>query len=264
MFSLDRLRTFFGSKQKHPLSNLLDEMRSHFKDHQHKKAVVQKSIPILFFGDLDAYRNSKKRILTVALNPSDKEFSEARFDVSPSTLSDDSQYIKTLSEYFESNPYRFWFNHFEKLLQTIGASYYSRTSRPIFAAIKPDAETDFNRALHTDICSPIATSVTWSKLKSKEDILLKQELQRAGTKIWRDLIEYLNPDIILISGGKYLCDFIPGSWTDLTLPKDFNPSHQLRFCEFSNAKVFWLSGKNVPVSFRDTQLRRVWALMEEV
>ena len=89
-------------------------------------------------------------------------------------------------------------------------------------------------------------------------------MQRAGTKIWRDLIEYLDPDIILISGGKYLCDFIPGSWTDLTLPKDFDPSHQLRFCEFANAKVFWLSGKNVPISFKDTQLRRVWGLMEEV
>lgn len=182
MFALDRIKTFFESKQKHPLSNLLEEMRGHFKNHQDNKAVVQSSIPILFFGDLDAYRNSKKRILTVALNPSDKEFSEARFDVSPSTLSNDSRYIKTLSEYFESNPYRFWFNHFEKLLQTIGASYYSRTSRPNFATITPDAETDFNRALHTDVCSPIATSVTWSKLKSKEDTLLKKNCKGLGQK----------------------------------------------------------------------------------
>lgn len=35
---------------------------------------VDPSIPILYFGDLTAYENSPKRIVTVALNPSNVEF----------------------------------------------------------------------------------------------------------------------------------------------------------------------------------------------
>jgi hypothetical protein len=42
-----------------------------FKDHN---KVLKPSIPILYFGDLDAYHSSDLRVLTVGSNPSDTEF----------------------------------------------------------------------------------------------------------------------------------------------------------------------------------------------
>jgi len=72
-----------------------------------------------------------------------------------------------------------------------------------------------NRALHTDICSPIATKPTWSKLASEN----RRALYYSGNELWNQLIEELQPDIMLISvprnlfsehfsdGGKELLSF---------------------------------------------------------
>ena len=244
------------------LDGIVSSTIRHFMDFRGYPQVVDGSIPILFFGDIEAYKCSKTRVITVALNPSDKEFAEARFETHEGIMSDNEKYIATLSKYFESNPYRFWFNHFAKLLQTIGASYYSDISRPNFSSIVTSVAAPNNRALHTDVCSPIATRTTWSKLKSRDDLAFKKELQKAGTEIWLELVDYLEPDIILVSGGKYLCDYIPEVWIDLDLPDNFDPTHQLRTCQLGNARVFWLSGKNVPISFKDVQLSAVWEIMQ--
>ena len=53
-----------------------------------------------------------------------------------------------------------------------------------------------NIAVHTDICTPVATNPTWSKLKKCEI----KELIEDGFKIWVELVEkILRPSIILIS-----------------------------------------------------------------
>jgi len=73
--------------------------------------LVAPSAPILFFGDLHAYRGSPLRVITVALNPSNREFPEpdpfSRFKTFtgpevPAT----SDYICALNAYFRAIPYR--------------------------------------------------------------------------------------------------------------------------------------------------------------
>ena len=49
-------------------------------------------------------------------------------------------------------------------------------------------------------CSPLATSPTWSKLKIEQQNSLYEE----GVNLWLDLIENLQPDIMLISVPKAL------------------------------------------------------------
>ncbi len=49
--------------------------------------------------------------------------------------------------------------------------------------------------IQTDICSPIATDPTWTKLS--EDT--REELFNIGFQLWQDLINILEPDILLIS-----------------------------------------------------------------
>ena len=144
---------------------------------------VTPAAPILFFGDLDTYRASPLRILTVGLNPSRKEFPAAepfqRFPLAESNR-EPSRYLDAMSAYFFTDPYRGWFNAFEPLLNGMRASYYGGGA---------------SRALHTDICSPVATDPTWSGLDTAD----RAALQADGVPLWHMLLGELRPQIVAIS-----------------------------------------------------------------
>jgi hypothetical protein len=148
--------------------------------------LVQPSIPILFFGDSKRFLDSPLRVITVGLNPSREEFPRAapfvRFPVFESRESlDTDRYLCTLDMYFRTVPYKRWFNpSFEPLLRGLGASYYEDAS---------------SVALHTDLCSPLATDPTWSGLDRYKQVALEPE----GRRLWHELVEALQPDVVLIS-----------------------------------------------------------------
>jgi hypothetical protein len=160
---------------------------------QHRRAdgaglahLVRPSIPILFFGDSERFAGSPLHVITVGLNPSREEFPRItpflRFPGSEALNGDDPYgYLASLNAYFRTAPYTSWFNpSFEPLLRGLGASYYDPA---------PSA------ALHTDLCSPPATDPTWSRLDPDEQAVLEP----AGRRLWQDLVEALQPDIVLIS-----------------------------------------------------------------
>ena len=75
---------------------------------------VSPAMPILFFGDVEAYSASPFRVVTVGLNPSLKEFPEdSPFKRFPRctgiTAADSEQYLQGLCSYFRVHPYRRWF-----------------------------------------------------------------------------------------------------------------------------------------------------------
>ena len=87
--------------------------------------------------------------------------------------------------YFQMKPYSPWFNRsFESMLNGLGSSFYDEFE---------------STALHTDICSPIATLRTWSRLNAME----KNELEEEGIQIWHELIASLMPHFVLISVAKH-------------------------------------------------------------
>ena len=144
---------------------------------------VAPAVPILFFGNFDAYRASPLRILTVGLNPSRKEFPAAepfrRFPLAEGTR-EPSRYLDALSAYFCTDPYRGWFNAFEPLLNGLCASYYTGAA---------------STALHTDICSPVATDPTWNKLDKAD----RAALEADGGSLWHALLKKLRPQIVTLS-----------------------------------------------------------------
>ena len=150
--------------------------------------VVANSLPIPYFGDLSAYLASPLRVLTAALNPSNREFpaDKPRFDVALG-LHGPAELEAQLSAYFRCHPYRSWFSAFEPVLNGLEASYGGKM------AITAHAST----ALHVDMCSPIATSPTWSKLMPEQ----RAKLTTAGRDIFEWLIDELEPDIIVASLG---------------------------------------------------------------
>ena len=169
---------------------------------------VQPSVPILFFGDLKAYCASPLRVLTVGLNPSNEEFPKDKPFERFSPLEYHSQdrdpesylrqppdpdccrrYLDAMSAYFETEPYRRWFSAFEPLLNGLGSSYYKNSEEGSSAS---------SRALHTDICSPVATDPTWSGL----DEATQKSLQKKGIPLWHRLLERLKPQIVVLSVAK--------------------------------------------------------------
>lgn len=182
------------------LSRIIDEYWKNFVEIRDEDFVVKPSIPIIWFGDMDAYMKSKLKVVTVALNPSDREFCENKGD-NPTFFrfpegkglytkkmlsgSDKQVLYKTLSDYYKCNPYDHWFNCFEKPLNYIDASY----------------KTGTNIAIHIDIYTAVATNPTWGKLtKSQKDKVSSNKNHTLNT--FRDFVDFLSPDVILYSANK--------------------------------------------------------------
>ncbi len=164
------------------MDKLIKRTWRHYDKFAKNEHIVKRSIPILYFGDLEAYRKSKHRIITVGLNPSMKEFPSdlQRFKISRNK----TIYINSLNDYFKNKPYK-WFKSYKHILSGLDASYYPN-------------DTVSSTALHTDLCTPIATNPAWTELvKSRKDIA--EDLVSEGCKIWSRLMECLKPHAIICS-----------------------------------------------------------------
>ena len=171
---------------------------------------VTPAVPILFFGDLNAYLTSPLRVLTVALNPSLYEFPVdepfRRFPLAgDSGNREPGRYLDAMSAYFYTYPYDRWFRHFEQVLNGAGSSYYTGEAA--------------STALHTDICSPVATDPTRNDLGEAAHATLVAD----GCPLWHMLLKVLRPQIVALSvASKYLRrgDPPPSNWSTLGLWKE--------------------------------------------
>jgi hypothetical protein len=142
---------------------------------------VSPSIPILYFGDYEAFRKSDRRIVTVGLNPGAIGFPENDPWQKFPAYNKSNSYQKAWNQYFQiERPKEQWFSDLDCMLHGFDASFYNGQT---------------NTALHTDLLSPVATAKPWSKLTSS----VKKELSEKGMHLWHDLISFLEPHIILIS-----------------------------------------------------------------
>jgi hypothetical protein len=176
--------------------------------------VVRPSILILYFGDYFRYANSPLKVITVALNPSHHEFpAHDRFkrfrhaegmSSCPVTITERDAYFAALNSYIRGSPYMQWFSWPEHVLLGMDASYLGG---------------QVNTALHTDLCSPLATDPTWSRLHGQQEQLIAD-----GMALWHRLVEELAPDVILASVARQYLDQIAyansSAWQPLvTIPR---------------------------------------------
>jgi hypothetical protein len=230
------------------MNSLIRDAWQMYRDNQHERFLVKPSIPILFFGDSERYFSSELKVITLGLNPSKVEFpDEDRFrrfnaarSVYPQILEGSAyeDYLRALNGYFRkppNDPYIAWFNSFEPLLNGLECSYYAEAA---------------NRALHTDLCSPLATDPTWSRLP-KDD---RAQLLGGGVMLWHKLVETLAPDVIIASVARHHLDRISferlGHWrTVYTVVRD-NPFNvelaRLRLTSGKNATLVFGKAANTP------------------
>lgn len=188
-------------------SVLLNNTLKHFNDILNHKSnefdkdlFIKKSIPILFFGDIKKYYENDFKIVTAAINPSDREFKLNKHDKRFSTkfrFEDYDNSIESLevaySNYFKKNPYS-WFGKknnkhynvgFKPVLNGMGYCFYPN-------------KTNLKAVLHTDICSPIATRKKWRDISR----FMKDELIKDGFILWKELINEIKPNLIILSISK--------------------------------------------------------------
>lgn len=183
------------------LSRIMQDYWADFRAHLDKGnvCVVQPSVPVIWFGDIVKYMQSPLKIVTVALNPSKQEFPRtARFSkfkgcekiCGKTVLDGNDQRVlfEALSSYFRCDPYKKWFCAFEKPLNALGASYYE-TGR------------DGNVAIHIDMCTALATDPTWGKLNKEQRSEFLEESETSPL-LFRNLLGYLKPDVVLYSANK--------------------------------------------------------------
>ena len=175
------------------INDLIREAWQAYGQFEDQPFLVKPSIPILFFGDSNRYFSSELKVITLGLNPSRIEFPEKerfwRFSrargIHPRIIEGAfyDEFLQALNGYFLSppnHPYKTWFNSFEHLLTGLDCSYYGNAP---------------NTAVHTDLCSPLATNPTWRNLSSEAQTGLIQ----CGTSLWHSLVEWLSPDLIVAS-----------------------------------------------------------------
>ena len=218
------------------MKDLINTAWQNYEQYTQSSFLVQPSIPILFFGDSNGFLQSSLKVITVGLNPSRQEFPRTdpymRFrdaqTIYPGILSGlgyDS-YLSSLNNYFRCAPYSSWFNAFEPLLNGLECSYYDNFS---------------NTAIHTDLCSPLVTDPTWSKL----DPECHNQLAASGINIWHRLLEIIQPDIILISVAEKLLNHIRFKlledwWTIHTIQRKNPYSVRSRKIQISSHKSAYL------------------------
>ena len=183
---------------------LLKESIDYYNELKTLNCVVKNSMPIVFFGDLDNYIKQDYKIITAALNPSDIEFLNNKNDDYsckyrfPDYNNTTASLEKSCKNYFKNNPYHKWFGQdnagFKPLLNGMGYCYY-----PNYKNLKA--------VLHTDLCSPIATNPTWSKLTKNQ----RNRLEINGFDLWKKLIVELKPNLIIVSVKKAYIDSIEPS-----------------------------------------------------
>ena len=168
------------------LKSLLQKYVDDFMSKKDLDFVVSPSIPVVWFGDIEKYQQSPKRILTISLNPSLHEFPQSpeqpRFDIVDFSNSNaiDALYT-TLNRYFYNNPYKNWFKKYNKLMSVLDCSYGGQYSNKT------------NTAIHIDIYTAIATDPVFGKLTPPQ----KEHIQNPD--LFDRLFELLDPDIVLIS-----------------------------------------------------------------
>lgn len=192
---------------KQIIKDYIDEFNQANENPILKNYVVPSSIPIIWFGNIEKYRSSSLKIVTVGLNPSCSEFlndqkqllpfQSRRFERIDLSHYDDiriNALYNTLNKYFDVNPYRHYFDQYNELLKGINASYFRNKA--------------INTAIHIDVYSAIATDPIFGKLDKKVQAALKIR----GKELYKKLINYLNPDIILFSAGQDIFYDLYADW----------------------------------------------------
>jgi len=209
---------------------------------------ARNSVPIIFSGNIAQYEKSPLKIVTVALNPSSNEFAGVDHRYKLEKLNPKNLF-KVCSSYFDvdsAQEVSRWFTNYEKILMSADASYF---------------EGRRNRAIHSDMCSPIVTQKKWQKL-GRED---RRQLQESGLQIWKEFVRILSPDIILMSVKREYRDEICQNWTEIPISSIPTRSRNVAIGKLGCSTVVWGRARNTPfMDFNDREKIKIGETLQSL
>lgn len=188
--------------------------------------------PVLWFGDLQQWyaQQGGPRVITAGVNPGPLTFAPPNpAPGAPWWQGIDSNlptYAQCLANYVQTwlaRPRdRNWFGAYAPVLGAFGASFDAPAARPV---------------LHTDIFSPIATKLRWSKLEPAE----RAQLEAVGIQLWLRLLALLQPDVVVLSLNQ--AQWLQISPRIAAAPEvvRFEAAHAANGAPFANGHVWRLS-----------------------
>jgi len=151
------------------------------RDPYDRVCVPEQSAPLLWFGDLNAYGKSPRRILTLGVNPGPSTFPQHDPWVNCPLFAPEASRRSAATMKAVCSAYRLdkWFSYWKPLVEPM---------------------VEGGTALHVDL-TPIPTLALFSSLNSQT----KDRLRANGIGILLDLVRYLKPDytVACISGRNF-------------------------------------------------------------
>ena len=244
---------------KKELYELIDAYWAEYKDKTENKPenklkngkyisdYVVGSMPIVWFGDLDAYMKSNLKILTMGLNPSDNEFRNKvvenscfRFPAAEKlddikTDKDRKTIIKAYNDYFIEEPCEWFEKGYRKVLTLFSKALSEKDGKSVNYGYKDDVK-DAYKAIHIDFFSALATSPAWGSLE-KVCSPVRTRLKKNGKDLFENLYELLDPDVIIFHQNKEVIKGISKIIKGLPIGKD---SSAKKYSLTSNKGTKWL------------------------
>lgn len=215
------------------LTGIINDYWKDYVKHRNLEIVVKPSIPIIWFGDLVAYKNSDVKVVTVAINPSDKEFKKEvekkkwqlsfhRFPEAKELYKDEIKDLSSKNREILITSYNKYFGNapdtWDKTYDDINAPYsWFGCFEKIITDFFPDGlkasyhKKNICRAIHIDYQTALATREIWSYLgensKKREKTIEEKQKEReekkriseSGKELFVRLMEYLEPTIMLFA-----------------------------------------------------------------
>lgn len=239
---------------------LLKLIESSVQEYNKKKVsleerVIDDTFPILWFGNVEKYLSSETRILTIGINPSDKEFERSGDDLLRFKKGDGSvnALYDAYNAYFDYHPYTKWFDSYN----------YQEGDRKIgvfkkFSFLDVDygnhKETAKNIAIHVDYGTPIATDPTWSKLTKEE----QTELLRNNH--FGELLTVLEPKVLFMASNRENLEGLLGS----SYIKDremkchyYGDNNRVSVYTDSDIYIIWTQNNSKPFMIEESKLASI-------
>lgn len=183
--------------------------------------------PVCWFGNINT---DKPIILTMGINPSDKEFINNRFRGFKDywSYANPQDCIDAYNMYFDSanaNPYKKWFGQAESFINAAISRLYNRNAS--FYTSKLSAG-DY-QLLHVDLF-PFATKPTWSRIKNSFNLSLSQLFSLYGEDLLCEIIDYLQTkagrriDKVIVFGKDIAEVLINGNYVQVLVDLGLFPS----------------------------------------
>lgn len=205
---------------------------------------IIEGIPLVWHGNMDSYFSSKRRIVTVSLNPHYDAFDpdEEQFNESGHKLIKHLESVDKLSETDIDALKKLYNEYFINNLKASEDPIFKGYKNLFFDILNASYfnEKGKNQVLHIDAATAIATNPVWRKISGRQKRKIK------NIELTKQFIDFLKPNIILFSSNnKDLNEIIDNYYQE----EEYELKYEEKNSRGKSVKIYSDVGKNKVIVF---------------